>query len=90
MDSLDSVLMRVAHAPVPASVEEIDVRVLARIAAQPAMRLGMGVGGMTIAIALMMGMVGASVPAQEASTASLTPLAPVSSLAPSSLLLGGS
>lgn len=88
MDDLDAVLMRLAHAPVPASLDGIEARVLARIAARPAVRVGMGVGAMTIAAALVMGMVGAGVPAKQASAASLSPLGPVSPLAPSTLLLG--
>jgi hypothetical protein len=88
MDDLDAVLMRLAQAPVPASLDGIEARVLARIAARPAVRVGMGIGAMTIAAALVMGMVGAGVPAKQASAASLSPLRPVSPLAPSTLLLG--
>jgi hypothetical protein len=62
MDDLDAVLMRLAQAPVPASLDRIEARVLARIAARPAVRVGMGVGAMTIAAALVMGMVGAGLP----------------------------
>ena len=88
MDDLDAVLTRLAHAPVPASLDGIEARVLARIAVRPAVLVGMGVGAMTIAVALVMGVVGAGVPAKEASAASLSPLGPVSPLAPSTLLLG--
>lgn len=89
MDDLDAVLMRLAQAPVPASLDGIEARVLARIAARPAVRVGMGVGAMTIAAALVMGMVGAGVPVKEASAASsLSPLGSVSPLAPSTLLVG--
>ncbi|WP_296743177.1 hypothetical protein [Mesorhizobium sp.] len=88
MDNLDAVLMRLAQAPAPASLDGIEARVLARISARPAVRVGMGVGAMTIAAALVMGVVGAGVPAKQASAASLSPLGPVSPLAPSTLLLG--
>ena len=88
MDNLDAVLMRLAQSPVPASLDGIEARVLARIAARPAVRVGMGVGTMTIAVALIMGMVGAGVPANQASATSLSPFGPVSPLAPSTLLLG--
>ncbi|MBI0476949.1 hypothetical protein D9601_16470 [Sphingomonas sp. MA1305] len=89
MDDLDAVLTRLARAPVPASLDGIEARVLARIAARPAARAGMGLGAMTIAVALGMGILGAGVPAKEASAAStLSPLGPVSPLAPSTLLVG--
>jgi len=89
MNNLDAVLMRLAHAPVPESLDGIEARVLARISAGPAARVGIGVGAMTIAAALVMGIFGAGVPAQEARAASLLfPLGPVSPLAPSTLLVG--
>ena len=87
-DDLDAMLMRLAQAPLPASLDGIEARVLARITARPAVRAGMGVGAVTIAAALVMGMVGAGVPAKEARAASLSPLGPVSPLAPSTLLVG--
>lgn len=88
MDELDAVLMRLAQAPVPSGLEGIEAQVMARIASQPAVRVGAGIGAMTIAAALIMGMVGAGMPAKQASAASLSPLGPVSPLAPSTLLLG--
>lgn len=88
MDDLDAVLMKLARAPAPASLDEIEDRVLARIAIRPGARVGMGVGAMTIAVALVMGIVGAGVPAKEAGATSLSPLGPVSPLAPSTLLVG--
>lgn len=89
MDDLDAVLIRLAQAPVPASLAGIEGRVLARIAAPPAVRVGMGVGAMAIGAALVMGIVGAGVPAKGASAASfLSPLGPASPLAPSTLLVG--
>ena len=56
---LDAVLMRLAQAPVPASLDGMEDRVLARVAARPAARAGLGVGAMTIAAALVMGIFGA-------------------------------
>jgi hypothetical protein len=89
MDYLDEVLARLAHAPVPASLDGLEARVLVRIAARPAVRAGIGVGAMTIAAALVMGIFGAGFPAREAHTVSvLSPLGPVSPLAPSTLLVG--
>ena len=85
---LDAVLMRLAQAPTPASLDGIEDRVLARIAVRPAARAGMGIGAMAITAALVMGICGAGVPAKEASAASLSPLGPVSPLAPSTLLVG--
>lgn len=89
MDNLDAVLMRLAHAPLPTGLEEIDAKVLARIAARPAARVGMAAGAMTIAAALFMGVVGANVPAQDArETSTLFPLRADMALAPSTLLVG--
>jgi hypothetical protein len=89
MDDLDEVLMRLAHAPVPASLDGLEARVLARIAARPAARAGMGVGAMTIAAALVVGIFGSYFPAREAGAVSaLSPLGPGSPLAPSNLLVG--
>lgn len=89
MHDLDAMLMRLAQAPVPAHLDGIEARVLARIAARPAVRVGMGAGAMTIAAALVIGVIGAGVPAREARAAyTLSPLSPVSPLAPSALLLG--
>ncbi|QYE33333.1 hypothetical protein KZX46_00570 (plasmid) [Polymorphobacter sp. PAMC 29334] len=89
MDDLDKVLKRLANEPMPASLDGVEARVLARIAARPAVRAGMGVGAMTIAAALVMGIFGAGFPAREARAVSvLSPLGPVSPLAPSNLLIG--
>ncbi len=89
MDDLDAVLAKMAHAPVPASLDGMEARVLARIAARPAARAGAGIGAVTIAIALVMGVFGAGFPAREAGAVSaLSPLGPMSPLAPSILLAG--
>ena len=89
MDDLDAVLTKMAHAPVSASFDAMEARVLARIAARPATRAGLGIGAMTIAAALVIGVVSAGFPAREAGAVSaLSPLGPMSSLAPSTLLVG--
>ncbi len=89
MNDLDAILTRLAQAPVPAGFDGMEARVLARIAARPPARVGLGVGATTIAVALFMGIFGAGVPARQASAMSpLSPLRPVSPLAPSTLLLG--
>jgi hypothetical protein len=89
MNDLDAMLTKLAMAPVPAGLDGMEARVLARIVARPMARVGMGIGAMTIAIALVMGIVGAGVPTQQASAMSpLSLLGPASPLAPSTLLLG--
>lgn len=89
MDDLDAVLTRMAHAPVPASLDGMEARVLERIGAQPfvARRAGLGIGVMTV-VALGIGMAGAELPATASSAASLAPLGGASPLAPSALLIG--
>ena len=89
MDDLDTMLMRLAQAPMPASLDGIEAKVLARIAARPTARVGFGIGAVTIAAALIMGIFGAGIPAKQAGASSpLSPLGPVSPLAPSTLLVG--
>jgi hypothetical protein len=89
MNDLDEMLTKLAMAPVPDDLDGMEAKVLARIAARPLARIGMGVGAMTIATALVMGIVGAGVPTRQASAMSpLSPLGPMSPLSPSTLLLG--
>jgi hypothetical protein len=89
MNDLDAMLTKLAMAPVPDDLDGMEAKVLARIAARPLARIGMGVGAMTIATALVMGIVGAGVPTRQASAMSpLSPLGPMSPLSPSTLLLG--
>ena len=88
MDDLDAMLMRLARAPVPASLDGIESKVLARIAARPVASAGIGVGAVAIAVALGMGVFGAGVPARQTGVSPLSPLGPVSALAPSTLLAG--
>lgn len=89
MDDLDAVLTKLAHAPVPPALEAVEGRVLARIASRPTARAGLGLGALTVAFGLAMGVVAGgavTTPAQAAS--SLAPLGPGSPLAPSTLLVG--
>ncbi len=89
MDNLDAVLTTLARAPVPASLDGIEARVLARIAARPTIRVGMGSGVIAVAAALLIGVFGAGVRDGDARAASsLSPLSPASMLAPSTLLVG--
>jgi len=89
MNDLDAVLMRLAHAPVPTGLDGIEARVLARIGARPAVRTGMGISVVTIAAALVMGVLGAGFPAKKAGAVSqFALLGPASPLAPSTLLVG--
>lgn len=88
MDDLDRTLTRLASAPVPAALDGIEARILARIGARPVVRLtGLGVG-MVTAAALAIGMVGAELTATASPAVSLAPLGGTSPLAPSALLVG--
>lgn len=88
MEDLDRALARLAGASVPAALEDIDARVLARIGARPAVRqAGLGIGMVTVA-ALAIGMIGAELPATASSAVSLAPLGGASPLPPSTLLIG--
>lgn len=88
MDDLDRALATLAGAPVPAALDGIEARVLARIGAGPVARLtGLGVGMVTVA-ALAIGMVGAELPATASPAVSLAPLGGASPFAPSALLIG--
>jgi len=87
MDDLDAMLVRLAEGPVPSNLDGLEARVLARIAARPA--VGVGLGSMTIAVALVMGIVGAELPVRHASAAApLSQFGSVPALAPSTLLVG--
>ena len=89
MDDLDAMLTRLAQAPLPSSIDGIEARVLARIAARPVASASMGMGAITVAAALVFGIVGAGIPAREARAMTpLSPLGPTSPLAPSTLLVG--
>lgn len=88
MDDLDAILTRLARAPVPASLDGMEAKVLARIAARPAASVSIGAGALAIAVAIGMGVAGAGVPSKETGTFSLSPLGPVFPFAPSTLLGG--
>ena len=62
MDDLDRALARLAGAPVPAALDDVEARVLARISTRPVVRqTGLSIGVVTIA-ALAIGMIGAELP----------------------------
>lgn len=87
MNELDRALARLAGAPVPAALDDVEIRVLARIGSRPVVQqAGIGLGVVTAA-ALAIGVMGAELPAAGRPTVSLAPLGGASPLAPSSLLL---
>lgn len=89
MDDLDTMLVRLAEGPMPANLDGLEARVLARIAAQPRAGVGVGLGSMTIAVALVMGIAGAELPVRHTSAAApLSQFGSVPALAPSTLLVG--
>ena len=84
MDNLDAALARLAHAPLPPALDNLEALVLARIAAQPAVRTRFGFGAASVGAAMIMGFVGAGVPASPAlAVSTLSPFGPNSPLAPS-------
>lgn len=89
MDELDRMLARLAHAPTPAALDDLEAQVLDRLSASSTLRAGVGTGALAIVGALIMGVAGAGLPA--ASSAAGVPLSPFGSgspLAPSTLLAG--
>lgn len=87
MDDLDEALIRLARAPVPAALDGLEARVLARIATPRATQAGIGIGAITIA-ALAIGIIGAGFPASPSTAASIAPFGANSPFAPSTLLVG--
>lgn len=89
MDELDRALARLAGAPVPAALDGIEAKVLARIGARPTVRqAGFGIGVATTIASLAIGVVGADLPGAASPAASLAPLGGGSPFAPSTLLVG--
>ncbi len=88
MNDLDTVLIRLGQAPLPAGLAVIDERVFARVASGAINRTRRRVGIATISAALIMGVAGAVTPLREAEATSLTPLGPMSPLSPATLLGG--
>ena len=82
MDDLDEALIRLARAPVPAALDGLEARVLARIATPRATQAGIGIG------ALAIGIIGAGFPASPSTAASIAPFGANSPFAPSTLLVG--
>lgn len=89
MNDLDTVLMRLAQAPLPVGLAAIDEGVLARVASGAAYRVRRGVGIASVSAALVMGVAGAVMPSSQDAATSLAPLGPMSPLSPAALLLGG-
>lgn len=87
MDDIDEALTRLARAPVPAALDGLEARVLARIATPRASRVGIGMGAITIG-ALAIGVIGAGVPASPSAATPLSPFGANSPFAPSTLLAG--
>lgn len=89
MDDIDGLLARLAQAPLPAALDGLELRVLDRLTASPASRIGAGIGAFAIVGALAMGMAGAGLPTASAAARSpLLPFGTSSPLAPSTLLAG--
>ena len=88
MDELDRVLMQLASVPAPAGLDAIDDGVFARLTVSPTYGVRRGIGAATVAVALAIGIVGATLPSRDAAATSLTPLAAMSPLSPAALLLG--
>lgn len=88
MDDLDAILIKLARAPLSENLDAMEAKVLARITAQPVAHGGMGIGVTTIAVALVMGIVGGGSANDGVAISPASALGPVSPLAPSTLLLG--
>lgn len=88
MRNIDETLAELASAPVPAALNGLEARVLAQIGMRPiTRRAGLGVG-VIAGVALVIGMLGAGLPAAPGIASSLSPLDGHSPLAPSTLLAG--
>lgn len=87
MNDIDEALTRLARAPVPAALDGLEARVLARIATPRAAQTGLGIGAITIA-ALAIGIIGAGFPGSPSTAAPISPFAVNSPFAPSTLLVG--
>lgn len=89
MKDLDSMLAKLRTAPSATSLDDVQLRVLARIAERPRRaRRASAVELLALTLALAAGMVGGGMPASADPAGSLTPLGSDFSLAPSTLLLG--
>ncbi len=88
MDELDITLIRLARAPVAAGLDGMEAKVFARIGARPRVDAGIGLGAMTTAAALVMGVVAGVSAHKDYTAVSLSPLGGAAPLAPSTLLAG--
>lgn len=86
MTDLDTILMRLATAPLPTALDSIDERVFSGVVAVRSRRLARGIGLVTIGAALAMGVASSAMPAREVGAQSLAPLSSVPPLSPAALL----
>lgn len=86
MTDLDTVLMRLAAAPLPAALQSIDERVFSGVAVVRTRRIARGLGAMSIGAALVMGVASAALSPRETGATSLAPLGSVPALSPAALL----
>jgi len=86
MIDLDTVLKRLAAAPVPAALASMDARVFSGVAETRMRRMARGIGFVTIGAALVMGVASSAMPSREAGPSSLAPLGSIPPLSPAALL----
>ena len=86
MTDLDTVLKRLAAAPVPAALASIDAGVFSGVAASRSRRMVRGVGVIAVGAALMIGVASAAMSAREAGPSTLAPLGLIPPLSPAALL----
>ena len=89
INDIDLLLMRLAQAPLPASLASIDQGVLSRVTADAAYRAHRKLGIATISAALVLGMAGAAMQSRDAAATSFAALSSISPLSPAALLGGG-
>ena len=88
MDDLDRALARLAAASIPAELDGVEAQVLARLGTRRAVPLTAVGVSITTLVAMVIGIVGAELPATARSAESLEPLAGSSPFAPSTFLVG--
>ncbi len=91
MNDIDSALRRLAEAPPPAHLSQVDAAVFKRIEGHRFGPRNVAItysAGGVVMLALVMGIVGGLVPGESASRDALVPISNAAKLAPSTLLLG--
>jgi hypothetical protein len=86
MTELDTLLMRLASAPVPAALASMDARVFSGVTATRTRRMARGVGFATVGAALVMGVASVAMPVREADPSTLASLGSIPPLSPAALL----